>query len=55
MTKAAPPRKIVGRIGEEYVLLPPQEVLAFQADGDLVWIVTAKQRYLATQPSVPCR
>jgi DNA-binding LytR/AlgR family response regulator len=25
------------------------EVLAFQAEGDVVWIVTAKQRYLATQ------
>lgn len=42
-------RKIVGKIGEEYFLLNPQEVLAFQADGDLTWIVTAKQRYLATQ------
>jgi DNA-binding LytR/AlgR family response regulator len=41
-------RKIVGRLGEEYFLLPPEEVLAFQADGDLVWIVTARQRYLAT-------
>lgn len=42
------PRKIVGRIGEEYFLLRPEEVLAFQADGDVVWIVTAKQRFLAT-------
>ena len=45
---AATPRKIVGRAGEEYVLLNPQEVLAFQAEGDVVWIVTAKQRFLAT-------
>lgn len=45
----APARKIVGRQGEEYVLLNPEEVMAFQAEGDLVWIVTAKQRYLATQ------
>jgi DNA-binding LytR/AlgR family response regulator len=44
----ASPRKLVGRIGEEYFLLRPEEVLAFQADGDIVWIVTAKQRYLAT-------
>ncbi len=43
-----PPRKIVGRLGEEYFLLNPEEVLAFQADGDLVWIVTAKRKYLAT-------
>jgi DNA-binding LytR/AlgR family response regulator len=42
-------RKIVGKLGEEYFLLNPNEVLAFQADGDLTWIITAKQRYLATQ------
>lgn len=46
--KAPPPRKIVGRLGEEYFLLAPEEVLAFQADGDLVWIITARHRYLAT-------
>ena len=46
-----PPRllKIVGRTGDEYFLLNASEVLAFQADGEVVWIVTAKQRYLATQ------
>jgi two-component system LytT family response regulator len=42
-------RKIVGKLGEEYFLLNPNEVLAFQADGDITWIITAKQRYLATQ------
>lgn len=42
-------RKVVGKLGEEYFLLDIQEVLAFQADGDLTWIVTAKQRYLASQ------
>jgi DNA-binding LytR/AlgR family response regulator len=42
-------RKTVGKLGEEYFLLGLNEVLAFQADGDLVWIVTAKQKYLATQ------
>jgi DNA-binding LytR/AlgR family response regulator len=41
--------KVVGKSGDEYFLLNPDEVLAFQADGDLVWILTAKQRYLATQ------
>ena len=46
---AAETRKIVGRNGEEYVLLDPDEILAFQAEGELVWIVTAKQRFLATQ------
>jgi DNA-binding LytR/AlgR family response regulator len=42
-------RKIVGRQGEEYFLLDAGEVLAFQADGELVWIVTNRQRLLATQ------
>jgi DNA-binding LytR/AlgR family response regulator len=42
-------RKIVGRTGEDYVLLDADEVLAFQAERELVWIITAKQRLLATQ------
>jgi DNA-binding LytR/AlgR family response regulator len=44
-----PVRKVVGRLGEEFFLLGANEILAFQADGDLVWIVTAGKRYLATQ------
>ena len=43
-------RKIVGRSGEEYFLLDLNEVLAFQAEGEVVWIVTSKTRYMATQP-----
>ena len=42
-------RKIVGRSGVEYFLLDTDEILAFQAERELVWIVTAKQRLLATQ------
>lgn len=42
-------RKIVGRLGEEYFLLSPSEVQAFQAEGDTTWIITSKQRYVATQ------
>jgi two-component system LytT family response regulator len=42
-------RKIIGRSGQEYVLLDADEILAFQAEGELVWIVTASQRLLATQ------
>jgi DNA-binding LytR/AlgR family response regulator len=42
-------RKIVGRAGADYVLLDAGEILAFQAEGELVWIVTPKQRLLATQ------
>ncbi|HEX3876922.1 MAG TPA: LytTR family DNA-binding domain-containing protein [Bryobacteraceae bacterium] len=45
----APNRKIVGRTGEEYHLLDADDVLAFQAERELVWIITAKQRLLATQ------
>lgn len=41
--------KIVGREGHEYFLLHPDEVLAFQANGDSVVILTVKRRYLATQ------
>ncbi|MGA3094881.1 MAG: LytTR family DNA-binding domain-containing protein [Bryobacteraceae bacterium] len=47
---AARTRRIVGSKGEEYFLLDLDEVLAFQADGELVWIVTGRQRFLATQP-----
>jgi two-component system, LytTR family, response regulator len=42
-------RKIVGRIGEEYHLLAIDDVLAFQAEREIVWIVTARQRFMATQ------
>jgi DNA-binding LytR/AlgR family response regulator len=43
-------RKIVGKAGEEYHLLDCGQILAFQAEGETVWIVTRKQRYQATQP-----
>lgn len=52
VSEAAPvpiSRKIVGRRGEDYLLLDFDEVLAFQAEGEVVWIITAKDRYLATQ------
>jgi two-component system LytT family response regulator len=42
-------RKLVGRAGREYFLLDMSEVLALQAEGELVWIITPKRRYLATQ------
>jgi two-component system, LytTR family, response regulator len=44
-----PVRKVVGRLRSEYVLLNENEVLAFEAEGDVVWIITAKQRYQAMQ------
>jgi DNA-binding LytR/AlgR family response regulator len=43
-------RKIVGRSGADYLLVDGDEILAFQAERAQVWIVTAKQRLLATQP-----
>ncbi len=39
------PRKIVGRVGSDLHLLEPAEVIAFQAEGDLVHIITASGRY----------
>ena len=47
-TNPARPGKIIGKLGEEYHLLNSDQVLAFHADGDLVWIIARKQRYLAT-------
>ena len=46
---AGPGRKIVGRSGQEYFLLDLDDVLAFQAEREIVWIITARQRYMATQ------
>jgi two-component system, LytTR family, response regulator len=42
-------RKILGRIGKEYFLLRTDEIYAFQAEGELVFIITANRRYIATQ------
>ena len=39
-----PSRKIAARSGEEYFLLDPDDILAFQAERELVWIVTPKRR-----------
>ncbi|MBZ5506618.1 MAG: LytTR family DNA-binding domain-containing protein [Acidobacteriia bacterium] len=41
-------RKIVGKTGDEYVLLDASEVFAFKAEGELVWIITANKKYQAT-------
>ncbi len=42
-------KRIIGRAGEEFFLLSADEIYAFQAEGDVVWIVTAKHKYAATQ------
>lgn len=46
---AAKSCKIPGRNGDEYYLLDPGEILAFCAERELVWIITARQKYLAGQ------
>ncbi len=42
-------RKVVGRSGAEYYLLDLHDVLAFQAEHEIVWILTARQKFMATQ------
>jgi DNA-binding LytR/AlgR family response regulator len=46
-TPVGAPRKIVGRRGPDLYLLDPAEIIAFQAEGELVHIVTTSQRYLS--------
>ncbi|MBL8219632.1 MAG: response regulator transcription factor [Bryobacterales bacterium] len=41
-------RKIVGKLGSDLHLLDPAEVVAFQAEGDVVHILTANRRYYAS-------
>jgi len=41
--------RIVGKLGTEFYLLKADEILAFQAEGEIVSIVTTKKKYLATQ------
>jgi DNA-binding LytR/AlgR family response regulator len=48
-SNSAKSRKVVGRSGPDYILIDADEVLAFQAERELVWIITSKQRLLATQ------
>ncbi len=40
-------RKIVGRRSTDLYLLDPAEIVAFQAEGELVHIIVAGQRYLS--------
>lgn len=42
-------RRIVAKSGGEYLFLNADEVLAFEADGDIVWILTARRKFIATQ------
>lgn len=40
-------KKIAGKRGTDIYLLDPSEIVAFQAEGELVHIITASQKYLA--------
>jgi DNA-binding LytR/AlgR family response regulator len=40
-------KKVAGRRGSDIYLLDPGEIVAFQAEGELVHILTANQKYLA--------
>ena len=44
---SAGPKKIVGRRGADLYLLDPAEIVAFQAEGELVHIITTGPRYLS--------
>ncbi len=48
-TSAEAPRKIVGRRGSDLYLLEPSEIVAFQAEGEIVHVVSTTHRYLASQ------
>jgi DNA-binding LytR/AlgR family response regulator len=42
-------RKIAGKSGSTYHLLNLDDVLAFQAEREIVWILTARRRFMATE------
>ncbi|MFN7934732.1 MAG: LytTR family DNA-binding domain-containing protein [Bryobacteraceae bacterium] len=42
-------KRIVGRKGSDFFLLDLDDVLAFRAEGEIVWIITEQRRYLANQ------
>jgi DNA-binding LytR/AlgR family response regulator len=43
-------KKIAGKRGTDIYLLDSSEIVAFQAEGELVHILTANQKYLAEAP-----
>jgi DNA-binding LytR/AlgR family response regulator len=46
--EAAHTRRIVGKSGSDLHLLAPSEVVAFEAQGEVVYIITAGRRYEST-------
>ncbi len=43
------PKKVIGKLDDEYFLLSADDILAFQAEGNIVWIITSQGKYFATQ------
>jgi DNA-binding LytR/AlgR family response regulator len=43
-------RRIVGRLGSDFHMIDAADVVAFQADGELVHILTTSGRFLAQHP-----
>ena len=41
--------KIVGRRGKDYYLLNLDEIYGFEAESEIVWIITDERKYMATQ------
>ncbi len=42
-------RKLIGRAGRDYFVLDAGEVLAMQAEKEVVWLITAEDRFLSHQ------
>lgn len=42
-------KRIVGKKGHEYFLLDLDQIYAFQAEGEVVWILTREKKFLASQ------
>jgi DNA-binding LytR/AlgR family response regulator len=50
-TPEAPvPKRIVGKLGDKSYVLALDDIIAFQADAEVVYIVTANARYFADSP-----
>ena len=46
---AALPKKIIGKRGADLYLIDPADIIAFQADGEIVHVITGQQKFLCDQ------
>ena len=46
---AAPLKKIIGRRGADLYLLDPSDIIAFEAEGEIVHVITGQQKFLCDQ------